>query len=58
MKCRVRPATVVDHIHGTRLVRGYLCHGCNSGLGKLGDTIAGLEEAIAYLKANPGVEVE
>ncbi len=41
---------VVDHDHTTGDVRGLLCHNCNTGLGKLGDTISGLERAIRYLK--------
>lgn len=40
----------IDHDHETGKVRGLLCASCNSGLGYLGDTIAGLERAIDYLK--------
>lgn len=39
-----------DHCHKTGKFRGILCPNCNHGLGKLGDDIAGLERAIAYLK--------
>ncbi len=39
----------IDHDHKTRKVRGILCHSCNTGLGLLGDTIAGLQQAMAYL---------
>ena len=39
-----------DHDHVTGEFRGWICYGCNTGLGKLGDTIEGLEKAIAYLK--------
>ena len=41
---------VVDHDHQTGKVRGLLCNHCNTGLGKLGDTIEALERAIKYLK--------
>ena len=38
--------------HETNAVRGILCSGCNTGLGQLGDNLAGLKKAIAYLE-NP-----
>jgi hypothetical protein len=41
----------VDHCHKTKRIRGILCAGCNSAIGKLGDTAAGLRRAIAYLDA-------
>lgn len=44
----------VDHVHGMEGdpdgVRGLLCSNCNTGLGKLGDDIDGLETALQYLK--------
>ncbi len=43
---------VVDHCHRTGVVRGLLCNHCNTGLGKLGDTIESLTSALNYLKAN------
>lgn len=39
-----------DHDHVTNMFRGWLCKECNTGLGKLGDNIEGLEKGIAYLK--------
>lgn len=43
----------LDHDHITYEFRGWLCKSCNSGIGKMGDTIEGLEKGIAYLrKAN------
>jgi hypothetical protein len=42
---------VVDHCHVTGKVRGLLCNHCNTGLGKLGDTIESIEKALSYLKA-------
>jgi 5-methylcytosine-specific restriction endonuclease McrA len=41
---------VVDHCHETGFVRGLICSNCNSGMGKLGDTPAGLMRAIKYLR--------
>ena len=41
---------VVDHDHDTGKIRGLLCHGCNSGIGYLKESIKSLESAICYLK--------
>lgn len=41
-----------DHCHETGKVRGRLCTGCNTAIGRLGDNIPGLMRAIEYL-ANP-----
>jgi hypothetical protein len=40
----------VDHCHVTGKVRGLLCTRCNVGLGLLGDSEAGLNNALSYLK--------
>ena len=40
----------VDHCHETGRVRGFICTPCNTGLGKLGDNIEGLERALGYLR--------
>lgn len=47
--CRVKVATEIDHDHITGKVRGHLCTGCNTGLGKLGDSVEGLKRALDYL---------
>jgi hypothetical protein len=39
-----------DHCHQTNEVRGLLCTPCNHALGVLGDSIGGLERALAYIK--------
>lgn len=39
----------VDHDHVTGVVRGLLCHSCNTGIGSLGDSVELLQEAIKYL---------
>ena len=39
----------VDHHHGTGRVRGLLCSDCNTGIGKLKDSVNILQSAIDYL---------
>lgn len=51
--CGAPPSAKVlnlDHCHTTNVFRGWLCWNCNTSIGKLGDTIAGLQQAINYLK--------
>lgn len=40
----------LDHCHTTGAFRGWLCKRCNMALGKFGDSIAGIERVLAYLK--------
>ena len=40
----------VDHCHKTNKVRGLLCHGCNTGIGKLKDNVDILQSALEYLR--------
>ena len=40
----------VDHDHKTGQVRGLLCHGCNVGMGSMGDDIGVLQKSIEYLE--------
>jgi hypothetical protein len=40
----------IDHCHLTGKFRGWLCARCNTSIGDLGDDIAGLQRAIAYLE--------
>ena len=42
-------AAHTDHDHVTGQWRGMLCSKCNTGLGKLGDSLEGLERASYYL---------
>ena len=39
----------IDHCHETQKVRGLLCTSCNTGIGKLKDDIAILQNAVQYL---------
>lgn len=45
----------IDHCHDTGRVRGLLCFSCNTGIGKLQDSVELLEKAIDYLKNPPEV---
>lgn len=38
-----------DHDHETGRFRGWLCLGCNTAIGKLGDNEAGLRRALEYI---------
>lgn len=40
---------VPDHCHRTGVIRGLLCHSCNSGIGLLGEDPLRLARAIEYL---------
>ena len=39
----------LDHCYKTDKFRGWLCPQCNRGIGNLGESVEGLEKAIAYL---------
>jgi hypothetical protein len=47
--CQEVKTLVVDHDHDTGKVRGLLCHGCNVGIGLLGDKSASVGRAARYL---------
>ena len=48
--CERRRPVVCDHDHRTGAFRGWICARCNSGIGLLGDDVAGLRRAVAYLE--------
>lgn len=41
----------IDHCHDTDVVRGLLCHGCNIGIGWLGDDGDRMRRAADYVEA-------
>lgn len=46
----------LDHDHRTGIFRGWLCHYCNTNLGRFGDSIAGLMRAVEYLRRSGAPE--
>jgi hypothetical protein len=40
----------LDHDHDTNEIRGWLCDQCNTGIGKLGDNLTGIKNALVYLE--------
>lgn len=40
----------LDHNHQTGEIRGYICNDCNTGIGKLKDSVSMLKRAIKWLK--------
>lgn len=48
------PATArrlhLDHNHTTKKFRGWLCHYCNTDLGRLGDSVERVKQALVYLQ--------
>lgn len=49
---RGRMLARVDHVHGTKIVRGLLCHSCNTAIGHLQDDPTVVMAAHDYLKAH------
>ena len=45
----------LDHDHKTGDFRGWLCNTCNTGIGSLGDSVEGLENAIRYLNEKASI---
>lgn len=48
--CQEKRRLVVDHDHGSGVVRGVICSTCNRGLGLIGDGEDGLKRALRYLR--------
>lgn len=47
----LRKRLAVDHVHGTKKIRGLLCHRCNPALGLFQENPELLKRATAYLEA-------
>jgi len=47
--CGVRPASCFDHDKKTMIFRGWLCRGCNSGIGMLDHDVGRMGLSINYL---------
>ena len=45
-----------DHDHETKEHRGWICGNCNTGIGKLGDNISGVQKALDYLASMGNLE--
>jgi DNA-directed RNA polymerase subunit RPC12/RpoP len=43
-------AWTADHIHGTEILRGFICHNCNRGFGMFKHNVEILQRAIEYLE--------
>ena len=49
--CGIVGATLCwDHDHKTGKHRGWICSNCNTGIGKLGDNVEGVQKAVDYLE--------
>lgn len=61
--CNNKQACAVDHDHSCcpgksscgKCVRGFLCAGCNSALGMLGDNLDGVMRAVIYLQRSADI---
>lgn len=52
---RAKQVAAIDHCHDSNQVRGVLCKCCNTGLGKIGDTVATVKRALTYVTNPPGI---
>ena len=48
----------LDHIHGSTVFRGWVCRNCNTGIGKLEDTLTGVLQAAVYLENDKNKIIE
>jgi len=50
LRCSTGRALSLDHCHVSGEFRGWLCNSCNLAIGKLGESVAGLMNAVRYLE--------
>ena len=48
--CRIRKSLSVDHCHKTKVVRGLLCHACNTTIGQMKESPELLRKAADYVE--------
>ena len=48
----------LDHIHGATIFRGWVCPDCNTGGGRLGDTLEGVLQHAVYLEKDKNKIIE
>ncbi|NDC73096.1 MAG: hypothetical protein EBZ62_06525 [Sphingobacteriia bacterium] len=52
--CKKNPIKwALDHDHDDDSFRGWLCDKCNTGIGKLGDNLEGIVNAMNYFLSRP-----
>ena len=56
--CHREKKLQVDHIHGSTTFRGWVCRSCNTGMGKLGDDLKGMLQAVIYLENDKNKIIE
>ncbi len=54
---KAKPQLSLDHDHTTGAMRDFLCHGCNTGIGFLGDSPQVARAAAAYLERHAQMEL-
>lgn len=45
----LKPFLEKENDHVTGQFRGWICHGCNTGIGLLGDTVDSVKAALDYM---------
>mgnify|MGYP003669905177 FL=1 len=56
--CHERKSLTLDHDHVTGIFRGWLCRGCNTGQGALGDNLEAVLQCAIYLEKNKDKLIE
>lgn len=49
-ECKIRKSLSVDHCHKTKIVRGLLCHACNTTIGQMKESPQLLRKAADYVE--------